>query len=56
MRRKKNSPLFPLFNKEGDRGSWFDQIVLKILEMMWVEKYQPLADNCYNEKENIRLV
>ena len=29
---------------------------LKILEMIWVEKYQPLAEKCYNENENIRMV
>jgi hypothetical protein len=29
---------------------------LKILEMIWIAKFQPLAEKCYNETENIRLV
>jgi hypothetical protein len=29
---------------------------LKILEMMWVDKYQPLEEKCYNENANIRMV
>ncbi len=29
---------------------------LKILEMIWVGKYQPLAEKTYNEKEDIRLI
>ncbi|MFH1368804.1 MAG: GIY-YIG nuclease family protein [Elusimicrobiota bacterium] len=29
---------------------------LKILEMIWVEKYQPIAEKLYNENENIRTI
>jgi hypothetical protein len=29
---------------------------LKILEMMWIDKYQPFAEKCYNRNENIRTV
>jgi hypothetical protein len=29
---------------------------LKILEMMWVGKFQPIAEKLYNENENIRTV
>ena len=29
---------------------------LKILEMIWVEKYKPFAEKCYNRNENIRTV
>jgi hypothetical protein len=29
---------------------------LEILEMMWVDKFQPLTEKTYNRKEKIRLV
>jgi len=29
---------------------------LKILELIWVEKFRPLNVKCYNESENIRTV
>ncbi len=29
---------------------------LEILEMLWVDKFQPLSENTYNKKEKIRLV
>jgi hypothetical protein len=29
---------------------------LEILEMMWVDKFQPLTEKTYNKKEKIRLV
>lgn len=29
---------------------------LKILELIWIEKYRPFSQNCYNENENIRMV
>jgi hypothetical protein len=29
---------------------------LKILEMLWIEKFQPFAEKCYNRNENIRTV
>jgi hypothetical protein len=29
---------------------------LKILEMIWVEKFRPFSENCYNDNENIRTV
>jgi hypothetical protein len=29
---------------------------LKILEMLWIEKFQPFSENCYNKNEKIRTV
>ena len=29
---------------------------LKILEMLWVDKYRPFEKNCYNKNEHIRTV
>lgn len=29
---------------------------LQILEMIWIEKYRPFAEKCYNENEKIRTV
>ncbi|MHB9155979.1 MAG: GIY-YIG nuclease family protein [Endomicrobiales bacterium] len=29
---------------------------LKILEMIWVERFKPLAEKCYNRNENIRTI
>ncbi|OGS34984.1 MAG: hypothetical protein A2293_04975 [Elusimicrobia bacterium RIFOXYB2_FULL_49_7] len=39
-----------------DDGAYNYDEDLKILEMIWVEKYQPLAEKCYNERESIRMV
>jgi hypothetical protein len=38
-----------------DAGYDYDED-LKILEMMWVEKYRPFEKKCYNNDENIRTV
>ena len=29
---------------------------LKILELIWIEKFRPFSGKCYNEDENIRTV
>ncbi|MFA5859217.1 MAG: GIY-YIG nuclease family protein [Elusimicrobiota bacterium] len=29
---------------------------LSILELMWIDKYRPFAEKCYNENEKIRTV
>lgn len=29
---------------------------LEILEMLWLDKFQPLSENCYNKNEKIRMV
>jgi hypothetical protein len=29
---------------------------LQILEMIWIDKYRPFAEKCYNENEKIRTV
>lgn len=29
---------------------------LKILEMIWIEKFRPFSEHCYNENETIRKV
>ncbi len=29
---------------------------LEILEMLWIDKFRPLAEKCYNQNEKIRLV
>ena len=29
---------------------------LEILEMLWIDKFQPFSEKCYNTKEKIRLV
>jgi hypothetical protein len=29
---------------------------LKILEMLWVDKFRPIAEKLYNEREDIRMV
>jgi group I intron endonuclease len=29
---------------------------LEILEMLWIDKFQPFLEKCYNTKEKIRLV
>ena len=29
---------------------------LKILELIWIEKFRPFSEKCYNEDENIRTV
>ncbi|MBM2817263.1 MAG: hypothetical protein HW421_4025 [Ignavibacteria bacterium] len=29
---------------------------LKIMEMLWVDKFRPTEQNCYNKSENIRTV
>jgi len=29
---------------------------LEILEMLWLERFQPLSEKCYNKSEKIRLV
>jgi hypothetical protein len=36
----------PAYNYDDD---------LKLLEMIWVEKYQPFGDNVYNKNEKIRM-
>ena len=38
-----------------DRDYNYDED-LRILELIWIDKYRPFAEKCYNESENIRTV
>ena len=29
---------------------------LEILEMLWIDKFKPFSENCYNKNEKIRIV
>ena len=40
---------------KDDRAYDYDED-LKILEIIWTDKFGPLSEHCYNKKDDIRLV